>query len=334
MADRLPQTMTAVEITKPGGPEVLCPTTRPVPTPGAADVLIRVAAAGVNRPDVFQRAGSYPPPPGQTDLPGLEVAGTVVAVGAEVTAVAVGDAVCALTPGGGYAEYCLAPAAHCLPVPAGMDLLSAAALPEGCFTVWHNVFQRAALKSGETFLVHGGSSGIGTAAIQMAKAFGARVVTTAGSAEKCDACSGLGADRAINYRTEDWPTAVAEFTGRKGVDVILDMVGGDYIQKNIDALNWDGRLAIIAFLKGPKAELNLQRFMVKRQTMTGSTMRAQSDAVKARMAAEIREQVWPKVAAGQIKPVVYKTFPLAEAAAAHALMESSAHIGKIMLSVG
>ncbi|MDP6390172.1 MAG: NAD(P)H-quinone oxidoreductase [Alphaproteobacteria bacterium] len=330
----LPDTMTVVEISEPGGPDVLKPATRPVPEPGPGEALIRVAAAGVNRPDAIQRAGRYPPPEGQSDLPGLEVAGEVVALGDGAAGVAVGDAVCALTPGGGYAEYCLAPGAHCLPVPKGFAMVEAAAVPETFFTVWCNVFQRAGLRAGESFLVHGGSSGIGTTAIQLAKAFGASLVlTTAGSAEKCEACTALGADRAINYREEDWAEAVREATAKRGVDVILDMVGGDYIQKNIDSLATDGRLAIIAFLEGSKAELNLARFMVKRQTITASTLRAQSIEAKAGIAAELRDNVWPLLADGSVKPVIHGTFPLAEAATAHALMESSAHIGKIVLTV-
>lgn len=329
----LPDTMTAIEISEHGGPEVLKPTDRPVPQPGTGEVLIRVAAAGVNRPDAIQRAGHYPPPPGQSDLPGLEVSGEIVALGDGAQGVTVGDQVCALTPGGGYAEYCIAPAGHCLPVPEGLSIIDAAGVPETCFTVWHNVFQRAYLRSGEKFLVHGGSSGIGTTAIQIAKAQGATVYTTAGSAEKCDACRNLGADLAINYRDEDWPSVLRAHTEKQGVDVILDMVGGDYIQKNIDSLNVDGRLAIIAFLKGAKAELTLNRFMVKRQTITASTLRAQSDAAKSAIADDLREKVWPMFAAGQIKPVIDSVLPLAEAAQAHERMESSAHIGKIILRI-
>ncbi len=329
----LPETMTVIEISEYGGPEVLKPARRPVPEPGPGEVLIRVAAAGVNRPDAIQRAGNYPPPPGQSDLPGLEVSGEIAALGDGVQDVAVGDPVCALTPGGGYAEYCIAPAAHCLPVPDGVSLIDAAGVPETCFTVWHNVFQRAYLRAGERFLVHGGSSGIGTTAIQIAKAVGATVYATAGSAEKCEACRKLGADLAINYREEDWPAVIREHTEKQGVDVILDMVGGDYIQKNIDSLNWDGRLSIIAFLKGAKAELSLSRFMVKRQTITASTLRAQSDAAKAAIAQELREKVWPMFARGQLKPVIDSTLPLQDAAQAHARMESNAHIGKIILKV-
>jgi len=329
----LPETMTAIEISEFGGPDVLKLATRPLPKPSANDVLIRVAAAGVNRPDAIQRAGHYPPPPGQSDLPGLEVSGEIVALGDGVEGVSIGDHVCALTPGGGYAEYCIAPAAHCLPVPDGVSISDAAGIPETSFTVWHNVFQRAYLREGESFLVHGGSSGIGTTAIQLAKALGAAVYTTAGSDVKCAACRDLGADVAINYRDEDWALVLREKTEKRGVDVILDMVGGDYIQKNIDSLAIDGRLSIIAFLTGATAELTLSRFMVKRQTMTASTLRAQSDASKAAIAFELKEKVWPMFAAGQIKPIIDSKFPLMDAAQAHQRMESSGHIGKIILTV-
>ena len=329
----LPDRMTVIEVPEPGGAEAMKVGSRPVPGPAAGDLLIEVAAAGVNRPDIVQRAGHYPPPPGATDLLGLEVSGTVAAVGADVSGWAVGDPVCALTPGGGYAEYCVTPAAHCLPVPAGCDMVQAAALPETCFTVWHNVFQRGRLKAGETFLVHGGSSGIGTTAIQLARQFGARVITTAGSTEKCRVCEDLGADLAINYQEKDWVEAVREFAGKKGVDLILDMVGGDYVQKNLSVLAWDGRLVNIAFLKGAKVELNLGLFMIKRQTLTASTLRAQSDESKAGIAQELHEKVWPLIEAGKVKPVIFQTFPLAGAAEAHTLMESSAHIGKIILLV-
>lgn len=329
----LPESMNVVEVPKPGGAEAMRIGTRPVPTPQAGEVLIKVAAAGVNRPDVLQRAGAYPPPPGATDLLGLEVAGTVAALGAGVEEWRVGDEVCALTPGGGYAEYCATPAAHCLPIPRGFDMVRAASLPETYFTVWHNVFQRGGLKPGETFLVHGGSSGIGTTAIQLAHRFGARVITTAGSDEKCEACRALGADLAINYRNEDWPAAVKEFTEKKGCNLILDMVGGDYVQKNLDCLAWEGRLVNIAFLKGSKVEVNLALFMIKRQTMTASTLRPQSVEAKAGMAAALREKVWPLFDAGELKPMVYKTFPLAQVGDAHRLMESSAHIGKIVLTI-
>ena len=330
----LPETMTVVEISEYGGPKVLKPASRPVPQPASGEALIRVAAAGVNRPDAIQRAGNYPPPAGQSDLPGLEVSGEIVALGDGASGVSIGDPVCALTPGGGYAEYCIAPASHCLPVPDGISVTDAAGIPETSFTVWHNVFQRAYLQKGERFLVHGGSSGIGTTAIQLAKAFGAKVFTTAGSREKCDACEALGADLAINYKEEDWVAVLRENTEKQGVDVILDMVGGNYIQKNIDSLNWDGRLSIIAFLTGAKAELMLARFMVKRQTMTASTLRAQSDAAKSAIAAELREKVWPLFVSGKVKPIIDSILPLSEAAKAHERMESSTHIGKIILQIG
>lgn len=330
----LPDTMTAIEITEPGGPEVLQPATRPCPEPGPDDVLIKVAAAGVNRPDAIQRAGHYPPPPGATDLPGLEVAGTIVARGASVRDLSVGDKVCALTPGGGYAEYCVTPAAHCLPVPAGYDMIRAAAIAETCFTVWHNVFERGGLRKGELFLVHGGASGIGTTAIQLAHAFGARVLTTAGTAEKCRFCESLGAERAINYREEEWPKVVREITGRGGVDVILDMVGGRYIQPNINALGLDGRLVIIGFLGGSKAEVDFTRIMVRRQTVTGSTLRAQTDETKAGIATALRKNVWPLLESGAVRPIIHDTFDIRDAAAAHALMESNAHTGKIILTIG
>jgi len=329
----LPETMTVVEISEYGGPEVLKPASRPVPQPASGEALIRVAAAGVNRPDAIQRAGNYPPPAGQSDLPGLEVSGEIVALGDGASGVSIGDTVCALTPGGGYAEYCIAPASHCLPVPDGISVTDAAGIPETSFTVWHNVFQRAYLQKGERFLVHGGSSGIGTTAIQLAGAFGAKVFTTAGSREKCDACEALGADLAINYKEEDWVAVLREKTEKQGVDVILDMVGGSYIQKNIDSLNWDGRLSIIAFLTGAKAELMLARFMVKRQTMTASTLRAQSDFAKAAIAAELHEKVWPLFVSGKVKPIIDSILPLSEAAKAHERMESSTHIGKIILQI-
>ncbi len=329
----LPESMTVIEISQPGGPDVLIPGNRSVPEPKATEVLIKVAAAGVNRPDALQRAGSYPPPPGATDLLGLEVAGTIAACGAEVNDLSVGDSVCALTPGGGYAEYCVTPAAHCLPIPTGYDMVRAAALPETFFTVWHNVFQRGKLASGETFLVHGGSSGIGTTAIQLARSFGARVLTTAGSDEKCRFCESIGAERAINYKTEEWPAVIREIVGRDGVDVILDMVGGDYIQSNINALGLNGRLVMIAFLGGSKANVDFVRMMMRRQTITGSTLRPQSDDAKAEIAHTLRENVWPLLESGEVKPVIFETFTLQDAAQAHKLMESSAHMGKIMLSV-
>ncbi|WP_204112894.1 NAD(P)H-quinone oxidoreductase [Shimia biformata] len=324
------QMMRAVEISQYGGPDVLAPTKRPIPQPGHGEVLIRVAYAGVNRPDALQRAGAYMPPPNASDLPGLEASGTIEAVGAGVTAWDVGDKVCALLPGGGYAEYALTPAAHCLPVPKGMGLKQAACLPETFFTVWTNVFDRGALKAGERFLVHGGSSGIGTTAIQLANVFGARVFVTAGSVEKCDACLDLGAERAINYRDEDF---VDVLRAEGGANLILDMVGGDYIPRNIKALADDGRLVQIAFLQGPKVELNFAQVMTRRLTITGSTLRPQSDLAKARIAEALREQVWPLLDVGRVAPVMDSTFALNDAAKAHARMESSGHIGKIVLEV-
>ena len=325
------QTMRAVEITEPGGPEVLVPGQRPVPVPGHGEVLLKIAYAGVNRPDALQRAGLYAPPPSASDLPGLEAAGEVTVIGPGVTGIAVGDQVCALLPGGGYAEYATTPAAHCLPVPKGMGLKEAACLPETFFTVWSNVFQRGGLAAGERFLVHGGSSGIGTTAIQLANHFGARVFATAGSDDKCDACKRLGAERAINYRKEDF---VEVLRAEGGADLILDMVGGDYIPRNLKALADDGRLVQIAFLQGPKVELNFAPMMMRRLTITGSTLRPQSDLAKARIAEALREHVWPLLDTGKIAPVMDSEFPLDEAAAAHARMESSGHIGKIVLRVG
>lgn len=325
-----PQMMRAVEITKPGGPDVLCLTERPVPTPRAGEVVLKLAYAGLNRPDALQRAGAYDPPPTASDLPGLEGAGEVVAVGEGVSGLSVGDQVCALLPGGGYAEYVATPAAHALPIPKGMDLRMAACLPETFFTVWSNVFMRGGLKAGERFLVHGGSSGIGTTAIQLAKVFGARVFTTAGSDEKCRICTELGAERAINYRTEDFVAVMRE---QGGADVILDMVGGDYIAKNVKTLAPDGRMVHIAFLSGPKAEINFALVMAKRLTITGSTLRPQSDAAKAAIAAELREKVWPLIEAGTVTPVMDSEYALEDAAKAHAHMESSQHIGKIVLKI-
>jgi putative PIG3 family NAD(P)H quinone oxidoreductase len=324
------KTMTAVEIAEPGGPDVLRATTRPVPEPAAGEVLIRLKWAGVNRPDALQRAGMYAPPSGASDLPGLEGAGEIVACGADVSDLAVGDKVCALLPGGGYAQYVTTPAAHCLPVPAGLELREAACLPETFFTVWSNVFGRGALKGGERFLVHGGSSGIGTTAIQLAHAFGARVFATAGSTEKCAACERLGAERAINYREEDF---VEVLRAEGGADLILDMVGGDYLPRNVKALADDGRLVQIAFLQGPKVELNFAQVMMRRLTITGSTLRPQSDLAKARIAEGLRTHVWPLIEAGRVAPVMDSEFPLEEAAAAHERMESSAHMGKIVLRV-
>jgi len=321
--------MRVIEISQPGGPEVLTEARRAVPEPKAGDVLIRVAFAGVNRPDALQRAGAYDPPPGASDLPGLECAGEIVAVG-DGAGWNVGDRVCALLPGGGYAEYVTTPGAHCLPVPDGMDLKQAACLPETFFTVWTNVFDRGRLQGGERLLVHGGSSGIGSVAIQLAKAFGARVFTTAGSDEKCAFCTDLGADRAINYRDEDFVDVLRD---AGGADVILDMVGGDYIARNLKALAEDGRLVQIAFLGGPKAEINFAPLMVRRLTITGSTLRPQSGAAKAAIADALRQHVWPLLSSGKVGPVIHSTYPLAEAAAAHALMESSEHMGKIVLEV-
>jgi len=327
-----PSQMTAVEIREPGSPDVLQVCTRPVPVPGPGEVLIRVAAAGVNRPDVLQRLGGYPPPPGASDIPGLEIAGEVVSSGPEVADLAVGDRVTALVAGGGYAEYATAPAGQCLAYPRGFTAVEAAALPETAFTVWSNVFDRGRLTSGETLLVHGGSSGIGTMAIQMAKAFGATVLTTAGSTAKCEACRALGADRAINYREEDFVAIAKDMTGGAGVDVVLDMVGGDYIARDIAALAADGRLVFIAFLGGSKAEVNFLPIMLKRLTVTGSTLRARSVDFKTAIARNLKEKVWPLLDERRIVPQIHATLPLRDAAKAHALMESSTHIGKIMLT--
>ena len=326
--------MIAIEIREPGDPDVLTPVERPLPVPGPDDVLIKVAAAGVNRPDVAQRQGRYPPPPGASDIPGLEVAGTVEDVGIDVHDWHVGDRVCALVAGGGYAEYCVAPAPQCLPIPAGMSEEDAAALPETFFTVWTNVFERGRLVAGQTFLVQGGSSGIGTTAIQLARAFGARVFATAGSAEKCAACERLGAERAINYREEDFVAVTRDATGGLGIDVILDMVGGDYFPRHLDALAMDGRLVQISTLGGAKAQIFLPAVMQRRLTITGSTLRPRSVAEKGAIARALRERVWPLLESGRVRPIVFKTFPLREAAAAHRLMESSEHIGKIVLTVG
>jgi NADPH2:quinone reductase len=327
----LPTTQRVVEITAPGKPDVLQVRTRALPAPRSGEVLIQVAAAGVNRPDVLQRLGKYPVPPGASDLPGLEVAGTVAQVGEGVTQWKVGDGVCALTPGGGYAEFCIAPASNCLPVPKGLDFVQAASLPETFFTVWSNVFDRGGLKPGETFLVQGGSSGIGVAAIQIVRALGHRVFATAGSAEKCAACEQLGAERAINYRTEDFAEVVKQATGGKGVDVILDMVAGEYVPRELKALADDGRLVLIATLGGPKATLDLVEVMRRRLHLTGSTLRPRPVEFKAAIARSLRERVWPLLESGAIKPVIHATFPLAEAARAHEMMEGGAHIGKIVL---
>jgi putative PIG3 family NAD(P)H quinone oxidoreductase len=325
--------MKVVEITRPGGPEVLVPAHRAEPAPGAGEILIRVAYAGVNRPDALQRAGAYAPPKGASDLPGLEASGTVAAVGAGVARWRAGDRVCALLPGGGYAEAVVTPADHALPVPPGLDLAEAAALPETCFTVWHNVVERGRLAAGESFLVHGGSSGIGTTAIQMARALGARVFTTAGSDDKCRACERLGAELAVNYRSDDYVKAIRAATGGRGVDVSLNMVGGDYLARDVRLLAEDGRLVMIAFLNGPKAELNFAEVMVKRLAITGSTLRPQSVEAKARMAEALETHVWPMIAAKKLRPVMDRIFPLDQAAEAHARMESSGHIGKIVLEV-
>ena len=331
--ETLPQTMTAIEIAEPGGPEMLRPVTRPLPTLAAGDVLIKTAAAGVNRPDVSQRKGGYPPPPGASDIPGLELAGTVVAVAPGATRWTVGDQVTALVAGGGYGEYCTAPAGQCLPWPTGFNAVQAAALPENYFTVWSNLVGRAKLQAGETILIHGGSSGIGTTAIQIAKSLGATVLVTAGSDGKCAACLKLGAARAINYKTEDYVAAAKDFTGGKGLNVILDMVGGDYIARDIAALAPEGRLVFIAFQKGRKAEIDFQPIMLKRLTVTGSTLRPRDVAFKSAVARELEERAWPWLASGKIAPIIQATFPLREAADAHRLMEAGDHIGKIMLTV-
>jgi NADPH2:quinone reductase len=329
----LPTQMKAIVISAPGAPEVMRVEPQPVPQPHAGEVLIEVAAAGVNRPDVLQRQGKYPVPKGASPLPGLEVAGKVVAVGDGVTDWNAGDAVCALTPGGGYAEYCIAPASSCLPVPKGLSMIEAASLPETCFTVWSNVWDRGALQPGETLLVQGGSSGIGVTAIQMAHALGHRVFATAGTPEKCAACERLGAARAINYKTEDFVAAVKEANGGRGVNVILDMVGGDYIPRELDALADDGRLVFIAFLGGAKATVNFASVLLRRLTISGSTLRPRPVEFKAAIARQLRDKVWPLVESGKIKPVIHATFPLADAPRAHALMESGAHVGKIVLTV-
>ena len=330
----LPDTMRAVEITEYGAPAVLRVGTRPMPRPGDGEVLVAVAAAGVNRPDVAQRRGNYPPPPGASDIPGLEVAGRVVAVGGGVTAWRVGDEVCALVTGGGYAQYCAAPAEQCLPVPRGLSMAQAASLPETFFTVWSMVWGRGRLVPGEVLLVHGGSSGIGVTAIQMARALGNTVFVTAGTDEKCRACEALGADRAINYRTRDFVAEVKALTAGRGADVILDMVAGDYVQRDILSLADDGRIVILAVLGGGKGEVAFEQVLRRRLTITGGTLRPRSVAFKGQVARELRERIWPLIEAGRIRPVIHATFPLAQAAGAHALMESSAHVGKIVLTVG
>ena len=326
-------TMTAIEISTPGGPDVLKSKTMPTPKPGAGQILIKVAAAGVNRPDVAQRMGAYPPPPGHSPLPGLEVAGEVASAGSGVTRWKAGDKVCALVNGGGYAEYCLAEEPIALPIPGGLDMVKAAAAPETFFTVWNNVFERGRLTAGEWFLVHGGSSGIGTTAIQLAKAFGAKVIATAGSAEKCKECLQLGADRAVNYKSEDFVAAVKEATGGKGVDLTLDMVGGEYTERNIIAAAEDGRIVQIATLGGADVKFNISRLMMKRLTLTGSTLRPRTREVKTGFARALEEKVWPLLAAGKVKVVLDSTFPLAKAADAHRRLETSQHVGKIVLVV-
>jgi NADPH:quinone reductase len=331
--EKLPAQMTVVGISKPGGPEVLVPETRSVPIPGPGEILIKVEAAGVNRPDIAQRSGSYPPPPGASDLPGLEVAGEVVALGAGASRHKLGDKVMSLVAGGGYAQYCIAQDAQAMTVPPALSMLEAGALPETLMTVWHNVFERGGLKSGETLLIHGGSSGIGTMAIQLAKAFGSKVIVTVGSQDKAEACLKLGAIRAINYKNEDFVAVTKEATGGQGANVILDMVGGSYIEQNYDAAAMDGRIVQIAFLGGAKSTVNFTKLMVKRLTHTGSTLRPRSNADKAAMVAAIEAKVMPYLREGHIKPLMDSTFPLEKASEAHARMETSAHIGKIVLKV-
>lgn len=327
----LPTTMRVVEIAEPGSAGELRLARRPVPAPGVGEVLVRVAAAGVNRADVMQRQGRYPPPRGASDIPGLELSGVVAAVGADAGGLSLGDEVCALVTGGGYAEYCLAPAPQCLPLPSGVTLQDAAALPEAYCTVWTNVFERGRLAAGETLLVHGGSSGVGSAAIQLARAEGARVLATAGSAAKCAACEALGAARAFNYREEDFVAAVREATGGRGADVILDLVGGAYLQRNLDCLAVEGRLVLIAVMDGSRGELNLAGLMSRRQTLTGSTLRSRPVAAKAAICDALRARVWPRFAAGALRPVIHAAYRLAEAGEAHRVMESSAHVGKLLL---
>ena len=329
----VPETMTAIAITEPGGPEVLVPEERPVPRCGEGEILVKVAAAGVNRPDTLQRRGHYPPPKGAPDIPGLEIAGTVAKVGAKVERWNEGDQVVALVAGGGYAEYCAVHGTNALPPPDGLSIVEAAGLPETTFTVWHNLFERGGLRPGQVALVHGGTSGIGTTAIQLAKAFGAIVIVTAGSDEKCRAAVELGADKAVNYKTTDFVEEVKELTGGRGADVVLDMVGGDYIERNYDAARPDGRIVQIAFLNGRFAEVDFSKLMIKRLTHTGSTLRARPVEFKAELARAIEETVWPVVAEGKYRPVIDKTFPLTEAAQAHERMESGSHIGKIILTV-
>ena len=327
----IPATMNVVEIAEFGAAEGLRLSERPVPEPGDTEVLVQVAGAGINRADVMQRQGNYPPPPGASDILGLEVSGTVAALGSGVSEWTVGQRVCALVTGGGYAEYCLVPAPQCLPIPNGVELVDAAALPETCFTVWTNVFERGRLSEAETFLIHGGSSGIGTTAIQLARLFGARVFATAGSADKCAACERLGAERAINYRTEDFVAVLKDATGGRGVDVILDMVGGAYLQRNLDSLAVEGRLVLIALMGGAKAEVNLATLMSRRVILTGSTLRSRSIEQKAAIAAAVRGRVWPHIASRRFQPVIHAKYPLGEAAEAHRVMEASTHIGKLLL---
>ncbi|MBA8879072.1 NAD(P)H-quinone oxidoreductase [Phyllobacterium myrsinacearum] len=329
----LPESMTVIAISEPGGPEVLKAEQRPVPAPAENEILIRVAAAGVNRPDLFQRAGFYPPPKGATDLPGLEVAGTVAAVGTSVTRWKTGDRICALTPGGGYAQFALVDSSSVLPAPQGFSPVEAAALPETFFTVWHNIFELGALKSGETLLVHGGASGIGTTAIMLGKAFGATVIVTAGTDEKCAACRELGADVAVNYRNTDWVAEIKKVTEGRGANVILDIVGGPYIEQNYQAAAIGGRIVNIAFLQGSKANVDFMRLMMKRLTHTGSTLRAQPLEAKARIAAALETNVWPLLAKDECRPLIHATFPFTKASEAHALMESNANIGKIVLTI-
>ena len=333
MTHTLPDTMQAVAIDEPGAPQVLRVVEQTLPQPGANEVLVQVAAAGVNRPDVLQRLGKYPLPPDANPLPGLEVAGEVVATGTGATRWRIGDRVMGLTHGGGYAEYCAVAEDHCLPVPSRLNMIEAAAVPETFFTVWYNVFMRCQLAAGETFLVHGGSSGIGTTAIQLAKASGCTVLTTAGNDEKCRFCEDLGADTAINYQAQDWQAIVGDVTGGRGVDVLLDMVAGPYMQKNMESMARDGRYSIIAFLQGPRAELNMRVVLAKRLTITGSTLRPQTEREKAQIADGIRENVLPLLESGRVRPIIHETFALENAAAAHELMESSRHMGKIVLTV-
>lgn len=329
----VPVDMTVVEIAAPGGPEQLRTAVRPVPLPAAGEVLVRVAAAGVNRPDVMQRQGRYPPPPGASDIPGLEIAGEIVALGANVAGLSLGEKITALLPGGGYAAYAVAAAPLCLPVPAGISMVEAAAIPETFFTVWTNLFERGKCAAGDTVLIHGGTSGIGTTAIQLAKAWGARVFATAGSADKARACERLGAVRGIDYRTEDFVEVLRQETAGKGADLILDMIGGSYLARNMEAAAVEGRLVVISLIGGARAEINLSTLMGKRLTLTGSTLRARTVAQKAEVAEGVLRNIWPLLAAGRVRPVIHATFPLAEASEAHRLMETSQHIGKIVLTV-